>query len=90
MKTNVYTIKDIIMNNFCMPFFAMHHDHAKRICKDLVTRGEGTTIFDHPEDHDLYHLGEFDDVSGLISPHPMPEFIIHLSDYSIPSEVKNG
>lgn len=84
MKTNVYAIRDIVMKNYSLPFYAIHESHAKRICQDLVQRGEGTIVYDHPEDHDLYLIGEYDDLSGLISPVKYPEFVLHLSDFATP------
>lgn len=84
MKSKVYAIRDIVMNTYSLPFYAIHEAHAKRICQDLVQRGEGTTVYDHPEDHDLYLIGEYDDQTGLISPENYPEFVQHLSDYAIP------
>ena len=85
MKSNVYVIRDIVMNTYSLPFYAIHEAHAKRICQDLVQRGEGTTVYDHPEDHDLYLIGEYDDLTGLISPVNYPEFVQHLSDYATPA-----
>lgn len=82
MRQNVYVIRDIVMNTYSLPFYALHEAHAKRICQDLVQRGEGTTVYDHPEDHDLYLIGEYDDRTGLISPENHPEFVLHLSDYA--------
>lgn len=90
MKTNVYSVYDIIMNTYSLPFYAIHDAHAKRICADLVQRGEGTTVYDHPEDHDLYFLGVYDDHTGLISPEHHPEFVQHLSDYIISREAKEN
>jgi len=81
MKSRVYSIRDIIIGNFCMPFYAINDDHAKRICADLVQRGEGTTVYDHPEDHDLHYIGTFDDTSGLIEVSPQPVFLAHLEQF---------
>ena len=81
MKTKVYALRDVVMNNFSLPFFAVHDDHAKRICSDLVNRGEGTVVYDHPEDHDLYLLGVYDDTNGLIDPLIHPELIVKLSTF---------
>lgn len=89
MKSNVYAIYDIIMNCYSLPFYAVHDKHAKRICSDLVQRGQGTTVYDHPEDHDLYFLGVFDDQTGLINSN-RPEFVQHLSDYVLPQEVNEN
>lgn len=94
MKSKVYVIRDIVMNSYSFPFFAMHENHAKRICSDLILHGEGTTVHDHPEDHDLYLIGEYDDQTGLISPENFPEFIVHLLDFATHSaptgDTQNG
>nr|QJB20718.1 MAG: nonstructural protein [Microvirus sp.] len=83
MKSKVYAIRDIVMNTYSLPFFSINEGHAKRICADLVQRGEGTVVFDHPEDHDLYFIGEYDDFTGLVSSENYPEFVQHLSDFAL-------
>lgn len=64
MKTQILLIRDIVAN--CHPFpplFVIHIGSAIRDfgdqCKDKTTK-----LGMHPEDYELYHVGEWDDVTG--------------------------
>ena len=76
MKTRIYTVKDVVVNSFMMPFYAVNDGHAKRICADLVSAGD-TPPAQHPSDFDLYCCGEYDDQSGVFETFP-PVFMIRF------------
>ena len=63
MKIKAYALKDILVEAFNAPFYAPNDRVAQRVCSDVASDPE-TLIGKHPEDFDLYLLGEFDDHSG--------------------------
>lgn len=82
-KLIVYSVRDLKAEYFISPF-TLHSDaEAIRSFGDAVSKG-GTTLSDHPEDFQLYKVGEFDIDSGLIVSFPSPVALAMASDF------KNG
>lgn len=59
-----FSVFDKKAGSFNTPFFAMTEDMAKRSFVDLC-RDERTTVAQHPEDFDLWIVGDFDQVRGF-------------------------
>jgi hypothetical protein len=61
----VVSVKDRAADVFNRPFFVPHRNVAIRDFTDEVNRVAGDNQLNkHPDDFDLYLLGEFDDSSG--------------------------
>lgn len=60
----IFAIKDLKMN-FGGVFVAPNRAAAIRLFADTVNR-QGTMLYEHAEDFDLYDIGEFDDDTGAI------------------------
>jgi len=61
----VCSIKDRAADAFDRPFFVPSVGIALRGFQDEVNRQDGDNqVFNHPDDFDLYELGEFDDSTG--------------------------
>lgn len=76
MRTLIYTVFDKKSGSYSQPFFVNHQVHATRIVETAVndpTSNLGT----FPADFALYHLGHFDDQSGLFEP-TAPSFVCEL------------
>lgn len=65
-KLMVYTIKDTKAECYLQPFTFRTDGEAIRAFDDTVQR-DGTPIHDHPEDFCLFKVGEFDQLSGVIT-----------------------
>lgn len=70
MKT--YGIFDIKTARYLPPFYAVTHGHAIRMFTDH-TNERGTPLNLHPEDYQLFHLGDFNDELGVFENRPRPE-----------------
>lgn len=68
MTLNIYAIRDNQVDAFSQPFYSTTHGSALRAFADHVNE-PGTPANKHPEDYQLYHLGEFDDATGELKPH---------------------
>ncbi|QCS36512.1 nonstructural protein [Capybara microvirus Cap3_SP_441] len=73
----LYAIKDKAMG-FNSPFGANNNYHAQRMTADSM-RDEKSLLSTHPEDYDLYELGEYDTDTGTIKPEV--KFMNNLSDF---------
>lgn len=75
MKMLVVSIYDAASGAFMQPFFVRAKGEAIRVfsdaCKDTKTQ-----FFGHAGDYTLFHLGDFDDGNGLVSPLNVPERLI--------------
>lgn len=66
MKMIVCSIKDRAADAFGRPFYVPAVGVAIRSFQDEVNRSDAESqIYQHPEDFDLFELGEFDDATGL-------------------------
>jgi len=65
---------------YSTPFFMAHRGLAIRTFNDLVTDAN-SKISKHPEDYKLYVIGDYDDVSGVLTSLPQPEFLNNGTDF---------
>lgn len=66
MKMIVCSIKDRAADAYGRPFYVPAVGVAIRSFQDEVNRAaDDSQIYQHPEDFDLFELGEFDDATGL-------------------------
>ena len=65
MKMVICSIRDSAADAYGRPFFLSSVGVAIRSFTDEVNRSsEDNQIYQHPEDFDLFELGEFDDTTG--------------------------
>ena len=65
MKMVICSIRDSAADAYGRPFFLPSVGVAIRSFTDEVDRpSEDNQIYQHPEDFDLFELGEFDDTTG--------------------------
>ena len=48
---------------------------AIRAFQDALNEPKNGNMYNHPDDYDLYVLGDFDDQTGIIHPEPAPRKI---------------
>lgn len=65
MKYKVCTIRDRAIATYGQPFFVANVGSAIRGFGDEVKRADDNNqLHKHPEDFDLFYLGEYDDQTG--------------------------
>lgn len=68
MKLQIFSVRDIKISSFNQPNFAPSIGAAIRAFADEVNRKDDNNILNrHPEDFEMYHLGEFDTDTGVFS-----------------------
>ncbi|WNK13077.1 MAG: nonstructural protein [Microvirus sp.] len=77
MKIKVFSIRDRAIDTFAQPFYAASVGHAVRSFTDAVNREDkDSNLYMHPDDFDLYSVGEFDDEFGRFHcPDTGPEMV---------------
>jgi len=75
MIYRIYSVKDLKAAAFAPPFFLGRDEVAVRTFKSAVN-DPTHPMHPHPEDYHLYHVGEFDDETGVITALEQPRFII--------------
>lgn len=80
MRQKVYSVFDEKAMAYLQPFYFNHHGEALRSFERIVKTAD-TMVANHPSDFKLYHIGEFDNVSGKLSALNEPFFLANASDY---------
>jgi len=76
MKMLVCTIRDRAAECYGRPFFLPATGVAIRSFQDEVNRdAQDNQMFAHPDDFDLYELGQFDDFDGTFALHEAPKLL---------------
>lgn len=65
MRYKILTVRDRAIDTYAQPFFTSSIGGAIRSFADEINRAnENNQLNKHPEDFDLFALGEFDDQTG--------------------------
>lgn len=76
MKVFVCSIRDRGTDSYGYPIFVRAVQQGIRSFGDQVNSKDGSSVSSHPEDYDLYLLGEFDDATGKFDcPAGQPQMI---------------
>lgn len=76
MQHIIVAVRDRQLDAFMRPFTAATIGQAVRAFSDEVNR-QGSELNQHPEDYELYEIGQFDDDTGaLLQPHPVKSIAI--------------
>lgn len=65
MIHTICAVRDRAVDGFMQPIYVPHVGHAIRSFTDEINRAD-SPMNKHPEDYDLYQLGEYDDSNGLL------------------------
>lgn len=73
----VVCVRDRAVEAFGRPVFAPAPGFAIRSFQDEINRDEDNNMLHmHPDDHDLYLLGSWDDATGLFDLLPVPKILM--------------
>lgn len=64
MRYKIFSIRDRATDTFAQPFYMASTGAAIRAFGDEINKKGESQLSAHPEDFDLYLLGEFDDNDG--------------------------
>lgn len=76
MKLTVAAVYDLKSESYLQPIFVPNKATAERAFSNSVN-GRESDISQNPEDFIMYHIGEYDDESGLLTPLQPPA---HIAD----------
>ncbi len=86
MLQYVISCKDRAADVFNRPFFVPHRNVAIRDFTDEVNRkADDNQLSNHPDDFDLYLLGQFDDNTGKFIQLEDPVVLVRAKDVLIPA-----
>lgn len=76
MKFVMLAVRDVRADTFGTPFFLSSLAQGERQFSDEINRAEeSNTLYKHPADFELYHLGFFDPQEGSFDLLPKPQQI---------------
>lgn len=82
MILQMFTVFDRAVQAFGRPFFVTHSGAAIRSFTDEVNNPQ-SEFHKHPDDYDLYAIGEWDDNTGIFSTFP-PDLLIQAKQVQSP------
>lgn len=83
----LFSIKDRAIDGFNVPFSDHSHQSAIRAFRDEVNKPpEQSQVAKHPDDYDIYCIGEFNAENGTLVPLEQPELIARGKDLVNPRE----
>lgn len=72
MKQECFSVYDRRTQYFNVPFFSPTIESGKRSFMEVAKNPE-TLLHRYPEDYELFHVGSFNDETGVFEPmHPVP------------------
>lgn len=84
MKFQIIAIRDMVAEAFSVPQFVVNIGASVRSFGDEIRRpkpdGNPAALQDHPEDFNMYHLGEYEDDRGIFTL-TEPKLIAQGRDY---------
>lgn len=80
MNIKVFSLYDIKAKVFQTPFFMQNQGTALRAFSDLVN-DERSFVNKHPEDYQLYHVGDFDDEKALFTNKTPVDLVATASEF---------
>lgn len=70
MKLKIYAVKDRQTDQYATPMFLIQNGQAIRSFTDEVNRkDENNPLYRHPDDFDLYELGDYDTNTAQFNTH---------------------
>lgn len=80
MRMIMCATRDSAVNVYGNPFPCRHTGEAIRGFTDAVNASQPSDISNHPDDFELYHVGEFDVDSGILYPLEQPVMLVRGKD----------
>lgn len=77
MKFILVSLKDTTVDRYQGVSTARATGEAIRNLQDAINDPRNETIYKHPDDFTLYQVGDFDDVTGVITPYDPPLQLIN-------------
>jgi hypothetical protein len=88
MKMFIISIKDTAADAFGRPVYVATEGVAIRQFQDEVNRAsDDNQLYRHPDDFHLYHLGDFDDITGKFDILETPRLVARAKELIIKETV---
>lgn len=78
MSKVYYAVYDRKAETYSQPFLEIKDGTAIRAIQDIVINNKDHAFAKHPSDFSLHRLGEFDEISGVITAQNKPTKIIEI------------
>lgn len=82
MKLEIFSMRDVKAGSFGAPMHFVNRAVAIRSLSEAVKNPE-STLSKFPEDYQLFHVGDFDQNSGVVEALDAPNFVINVSDLKV-------
>lgn len=77
MNYKICVVYDRIAQIYGVPNFTNSKGSTIRAFTDMINKPEeNNQFYQHPDDYDMYYLGEFDDATGEFTVEEKPELLV--------------
>lgn len=76
-KLQLFAIRDRVVGSYHRPFTAANEFEAQRMVLSVM-QNDDNQLHHHPDDFSLYHLGEYDQITGVINAFVEPTLVVPL------------
>jgi len=90
MNKLVFALRDSKADTFGNPMFVSNMGVLLRDIQSVITRESSSMLAQHPGDFSLFKLGEFDDVKGVFTLLPLPDYVLDVSSLLQPPRSSAG
>jgi hypothetical protein len=81
MKLNIVVIRDSVAGVWAQPQFVTSLGGFVRGFGDECQKTDNNALASHPEDYEVFHVGQYDDSTCSFELFPQPVSIAHGSNY---------
>lgn len=79
----IFAVRDVISDTYGRPFYSPNVASGVRsITMEVNNAHMDNMLHTHPDDFELYHLGQFNDATGTFEPFQQPKFLLRMSSVS--------
>lgn len=78
MIKHIYSIRDVKLSIFNLPFYSDSAIMATRQVKMSMLTSPDLLLVRFPSDYELYELGTYEDICGTLTMHDTRKFICHI------------
>lgn len=78
----ICAVRDSAVGAYMQPFTAQSRGAAVRAFVDAVNDGS-TPMNKHPEDYELFEIGEFNEETGVVTPRAVPDSLARAADVKV-------
>ncbi|WNK12935.1 MAG: nonstructural protein [Microvirus sp.] len=89
MQYQLYSVYDEITNIYNLPYTSINENDAIRTIR-MASEDPMSTLHKSPKDYTLYHIGIYDDSTGVYTNNAVPRLVLRISQLTINNQIQEN